>query len=237
MFFYLKARKIMKEVRTTDSIPDYSVGALKFTGQKEMDKMLSPEAFGRKLKELRLQNGLTHQQLAEQMFVSQSTISRWERGERMPDLSMLEQLAPCLNTDLATLLDELAQPEGQPVVILVEDESIILKGCLRTLADTLPQAKIAGFQKADKALEFARSQRIDVAFLDIELSGDNGIELAQELRKINSCINIIFLTSHMDYMNDAWKLHASGFVMKPLDPEKIRQEMAALRYPVRSLMP
>ena len=54
---------------------------------------------------------------------------------------------------------------------------------------------------------------------------------------INPRINIIFLTGHSEYTAEALALHCSGYILKPLTPEKIRQEIEHLRYPVRGLNP
>ena len=59
--------------------------------------------------------------------------------------------------------------------------------------------------------------------------------LARELAKTDGRTNIIFLTSHAEYMAAAFAEHCSGYVMKPLTPEKIRHEIAHLRFPVRGL--
>ena len=57
------------------------------------------------LKELRKEKGLTQEQLAEILFVSGRTISRWETGTNMPDLSILIQLAEFYNIEMKEILD------------------------------------------------------------------------------------------------------------------------------------
>ena len=74
-----------------------------------------------------------------------------------------------------------------------------------------------------------------MAFLDIELHADSGLHLAEQLRQLNPQTNVIFVTSYAQYAGDAWSLHASGFLSKPLKTEKILQEISNLRYPVRGL--
>ena len=99
----------------------------------------------------------------------------------------------------------------------------------------LPEAEVCGFPSSAEALDFARASHVSVAFLDIELSGDDGIALARELTRLDPCTNIIFLTSHTEYMHAALTDHCSGYVLKPLTPEKIRHEITHLRFPVRGL--
>ncbi len=57
------------------------------------------------LKELRKQKGLTQGQLAEMMGVSDRTVSRWENGKNMPDLSILVELADYYEIDIREIID------------------------------------------------------------------------------------------------------------------------------------
>lgn len=60
----------------------------------------------------------------------------------------------------------------------------------------------------------------------------NGIMLAKELKKINPKINIIFVTAYEDYALQAMSIHASGYISKPVNVEKVKKEMEGLRYEV-----
>lgn len=198
--------------------------------------MLSAEAFGERLKQLRVDKKLTHAQLANLMFVSQSTISRWESGDRTPDITILSRLAECLDVSLNDLLQDSQESNPVPVVIAVDDEAIILNGSIKVLSETLTGAEVYGFLHAAEALEFARTHLVSVAFLDIEIQADSGLDLAGQLLVLNPQVNVIFVTSHAQYSGDAWDLHASGFLSKPLKAEKILREVSNLRYPVRGLI-
>ena len=57
------------------------------------------------LKELRKEKGLTQEQLAEQFNVSRRSVSRWETGNNMPDLSMLITLAEYYEVDVKEIID------------------------------------------------------------------------------------------------------------------------------------
>lgn len=192
--------------------------------------------FGALLKQLRTQKNLTAKQLADQLYVSQPTVTRWETGERMPDIQMLPRLAECLGVDPAELLATLAPTDKRLAVLVVDDEAIILKGTMDTIARTLPNAQIYGARTADAALEWAKDTLVDIAFLDIQLGQTDGLMLAKELSRLYPHVNIIFLTAYADYMPDAWRLHASGFLLKPLDETALQRELEALRFPVRGLL-
>ena len=64
------------------------------------------------------------------------------------------------------------------------------------------------------------------------MPGLNGIRLAKELKKANPQVNIIFVTAFDNYAMDAYKIHASGYLSKPVKADKIKEEIEALRYPI-----
>ena len=189
------------------------------------------EQFGNKLRELRTQKDCSQRQLAEMMMVSNTTIANWESGRRLPDIAMLTRLADCLDVEPYVLMDELHGPSDPPKVIAVEDGPVILKSLIRTLGDELPGAEIYGFRSAAEALAFAHANRVSIAFLDIELPGESGVELAEKLSEIEEHTNIIFLTCHTEYMHDALNSHCSGYILKPLTRESLWHELEHLRFP------
>lgn len=191
--------------------------------------------FGKRVRELRIKKNLTQQQLADKVIVARKTVSNWESGIREPDVSMIGRIARSLDVEISELLDDSPSESTAPTIIVVEDEPVILTGFIHILEDTLPDIQTFGFMSAEEASRFAGSTRVDVAFLDIELCGESGIALAEELCALNPHTNIIFLTSHPEYAGEALNLHCSGYLLKPLTPEKIRKEIAHLRYPIKGL--
>ncbi len=200
--------------------------------------MLVSEQFGNRLRKLRTEKGLSQRQLADMMVVSRGAIVNWETGKRLPDISMLARLARCLGVESYVLLDAMQGPEEPPNVIVVEDMPALLRGSVRMLEDELPDAEICGFSSGEDALRFAQSSRVTLAFLDVELGGGmSGMTLAKKLTEINPRTNIICLTGHTEYMQEAVYEHFSGYILKPLTPERIRHELAHLRFPLRGLTP
>jgi len=196
---------------------------------------MNVENFGNRIRQLREARGITQSQLSDRMMVSRSTIANWETGTRLPDLNMLVRLAKCLGVSTDVLMEDLQEPEKMPVIIIVEDMPLILSSSVHLLSSAIPQAEIHGFGSAAEALDYAHGNHISVAFLDIELGGEDGISLARELTALNSHLNVIFLTSHTEYMKDALADHCSGYILKPLTPGKIHHEISHLRFPVRGL--
>lgn len=204
---------------------------------KGCDPMSAEEIFGKRLAELRAQRNLTVSQLAEQLFVSKSTVSRWENGSRMPDLSMLSRVAAFFGVPYTELLGAMKPMDEQPTVMLVDDEIIILRGTLDVVEQALPNAAVYGFTVPSQALQFARSCRVDLALMDIELGKTSGFELCRELSDINPRTNIIFVTGYPDYALEAWGTGACGFLVKPLRRDALLAQLERLRYPVAGLSP
>lgn len=189
------------------------------------------EAFSKTLKKLRTERELSQQALADKMFVTRPTIARWESGARLPDAVMIQRLAEIFNVDVDYLLSAAATSEECPNVILVDDRKLVLSGGLSILADALPKANVLGFTDGDEALEYARYNRVALAFLDIELRGMNGLELCRELLTINPRTNVVFLTAYGEYSLDAWGTGASGFMLKPITVSGVKEQLKTLRYP------
>ena len=187
--------------------------------------------FAENLKKLREEKGLSQKQLGDLMFVNHSTIARWENGSRLPDASMLLRLSKCLGVDTSTLLQLAARSEENPNVIMVDDSRIILSDGLIILEEVMPDATITGFIWPQEAIEYARTNRVELAVLDIEMGNSSGFELCRMLHEINPTTNVVFLTAYADYSLDAWKTEASGFILKPLTAEGVKEQLKKLRYP------
>lgn len=117
-------------------------------------------------------------------------------------------------------------------VMVVDDEAIILAMETEEVKKALPEAEVVSFQSADEALEYAREQTVDIAFLDINLEESSGLELTQSLQRLDPHINVIFCTGYSEYALDAWELYCSGYLMKPMTTAKLRKALDSLRYPV-----
>lgn len=66
---------------------------------------MNQKKIGDFLKQLRKDKGLTQEQLAEQFYVSSRTVSRWETGNNLPDLSILVELADFYEIDIREIIN------------------------------------------------------------------------------------------------------------------------------------
>ena len=165
------------------------------------------------------------------MYVTRSTIARWETGIRLPDAEMIFRLSGALGVDVNMLLPAAAQSDECPNVIMVDDRKLILTGGLPILEEVLPNATVMGFTSASEAVSYAKANRVALAFLDIELRNTSGLDLCRTLLEINPRTNVVYLTAYSDYALDAWNTGASGFMLKPITPEGVRDQLRNLRYP------
>lgn len=117
-------------------------------------------------------------------------------------------------------------------VLLVDDEELQLIRLEKSVREVLPEAEVFSFTNPIKSYEQIQDKSIDIAFLDIEMPGLSGIQLAKKLKVTNPLINIIFVTAYDNYGLEAMRLHASGYVSKPVNDEKIKKEIDNLRYPI-----
>ena len=189
--------------------------------------------FAETLKKLRMEKGFSQRDLADLVYVTRSTIARWETGSRLPDALMLSRLSSCLDVDVNTLLSTAMESDESPNVIMVDDRKIILTGGLPVLEAVMPNATVTGFTRPSEAIEYARTNRVALAFLDIEMGKTSGLDLCHTLLEINPHTNVVYLTAYSEYAVDAWETGASGFMLKPITPEGVQAQLKKLRYPIR----
>ncbi len=114
-------------------------------------------------------------------------------------------------------------------IIALDDELIALKNLELKLKECVPDAEVHYFQKEQPLLDYLSTQKADVAFLDIRIGTTNGLVFAKTLREICPECAIIFLTGYSEYAVDAFRLKASGYLLKPVSTEDLRRELAYVK--------
>ena len=114
-------------------------------------------------------------------------------------------------------------------ILLVDDEQLQLIRLQNACKAVLPDAEYLTYTNPIKALEENSGVNIDIAFLDIEMPSINGIQLAKKLKKNNPLIKVIFVTAYNDYALQAFNIHASGYITKPVNEAKIKEEIDQLQ--------
>ena len=110
-------------------------------------------------------------------------------------------------------------------ILYVDDEQPALDNFKLTIKRCEGVDDLALFLDGKKALEWANSHEVDVAFLDVEMTKMQGISLAKKLRKIKPNIHIIFVTAYTQYALDAFSVDAIGYVLKPYSVKEIQKHL------------
>lgn len=117
-------------------------------------------------------------------------------------------------------------------ILAADDEPLALEILSRAITQAQPDAHLTAFStvSAIRAALNAGTLKPDVAFLDIEMPGIDGLELARLLRDALPRLNLIFVTGYEQYALEAFSLLASGYIVKPVTKEKIAEQLCHLRF-------
>ena len=111
------------------------------------------------------------------------------------------------------------------IAIAVDDEALMLGALVEAIEASPDVAEVNKFSDCDKALEFVKENAVDIAFLDINMRGMGGLALAEAILAARPDCKIVFCTGYEEYAIPAFKLHASGYLMKPVSAEDVQGEI------------
>ena len=111
------------------------------------------------------------------------------------------------------------------IVIAVDDEELMLRALVRAISASPDIKEVVKFSNCEKALNYVEENPVDIAFLDINMRGMGGIALAEKIIKLRPNSKIVFCTGYEEYAIPAFKLHASGYLMKPISAEDVQNEI------------
>lgn len=110
-------------------------------------------------------------------------------------------------------------------VVIVDDAAPILK-LMEKLIEKDEQAKVIGkFSLPSEAIEHIKKLKPDAVFLDIEMPGMNGIELAERLIEEDENLEIVFVTAYSQYALETFKVNALNYIMKPVSVKEISKTL------------
>lgn len=118
--------------------------------------------------------------------------------------------------------------------ILVDDEPIVLEELKLMLVDNKNIVVKGSYTDPFAALQELSETKPDCAFLDIEMAGMTGIELAEKLGQINPDIEVMFVTAYNHYAAQAFDVNAIDYVLKPIRPERINKAVEKLIMKVKN---
>lgn len=118
-------------------------------------------------------------------------------------------------------------------ILAVDDEMYALETLACELKSVFPEATIREEMKASSAIAWAEAlaeehKQLSYAFLDIQMRGTDGLEVARKLKRLHPGVMLFFCTAHSKYAIDAFGLYAKGYLLKPVqakDIESVLNEM------------
>jgi two-component SAPR family response regulator len=109
--------------------------------------------------------------------------------------------------------------------ICVDDERLLMEDTVSMCLELPEIDEAKGFVRAKDALAWLEDNTADLALLDIDMPGMNGMELAAHIKARYPKTAIIFLTGYSRYAVDAFRLRVSGYLLKPVDPGQLAEEV------------
>ena len=113
------------------------------------------------------------------------------------------------------------------LIFAIDDEPKMLGLLHQAIREAAPEARIEDFSLGTQALKAIEEQNLrpDIVFSDIQMPGIDGLALAVKLKTLSPDTKLVFVTGFGEFALDAFRVHASGYVMKPVEAERIREEI------------
>lgn len=106
-------------------------------------------------------------------------------------------------------------------IAVCDDEKKILEETERMIREWSLEVEVRGFSSGKELLE--SYEPYEAVFLDIDMTGMNGIETGKAIRRIDKDTKIVYLTAYRDYVAGAFGVHAFQYLLKPVNEKKIRE--------------
>ena len=115
------------------------------------------------------------------------------------------------------------------IAIAIDDEQLMLYALEKAVRASEDIEDVACFSNCDDALDWLEIHTPDVAFLDINMRGVNGIGLAEKITALHPDCKIVFCTGYEEYAVSAFRIHASGYLLKPISAEDVQKEINVIK--------
>lgn len=124
--------------------------------------------------------------------------------------------------------------DHRPTAVIAEDEPVLARTLVRLLEQTWPELRIAGIAEDGlRATDLALSETPDVVFLDIQMPGRNGIDVAEAVADDwpdeRAEPLFVFVTAFDEFAVAAFERAAVDYVLKPATAERLQQTVARLK--------
>ena len=114
-------------------------------------------------------------------------------------------------------------------VVIVDDEAPICDEIEYLLKQYVDIEICAKFSRAADALAYLVEHSIDILFLDIQMPGLSGLELAQKLKQLSRPPLIVFVTAFTEHALEAFATSAVGYLTKPIEEDRLAEVLRKIR--------
>lgn len=128
---------------------------------------------------------------------------------------------------------------GQISVVIVDDDQLVRRALVEYL-QIAPDIKVmATFAKPEAAIEFIRRNAVQVALVDVNMPGMNGVQATREIRASRPGTRVLILTSLDEdaVVHDALDVGASGILLKNTSPEALADAIRAVNRGIAVVSP
>lgn len=120
-------------------------------------------------------------------------------------------------------------------ILVVDDHPLIMEDIVDELKGIEPAAQVQGTSNPLEVMALCDEHHFDVIFMDIDMPGENGLDLAKKILKTYPRTNIIYVTGYEKYALDSYNTWASAFLVKPVSTARLKEAMNNLRFPVSDI--
>ena len=111
------------------------------------------------------------------------------------------------------------------IAIAVDDEPLMLGALAKAISASPDITAVTKLSNCEDTIDYIKTNPVDIAFLDINMRGMGGLALAQKILGICPECKIVFCTGYEEYAIQAFKIHASGYLLKPISAADVQAEI------------
>lgn len=116
-------------------------------------------------------------------------------------------------------------------ILILEDEDYTLRFLKKLISQHPLVNQVLASSSGNEAIKLAGEHLPDIAFLDIELSpeeGFNGIDVAQTIQKVSPKTKFVFLTGYSSYAVESFSVHPYDYILKPIKQDRVINTLSVL---------
>jgi DNA-binding NarL/FixJ family response regulator len=108
-------------------------------------------------------------------------------------------------------------------VVIIDDEKA-MHLIMTSILKKIDKVEVVGtFQETKTAFEFLQANEVDIAFIDINMPRESGLDFAKRLRELYINMKLVFVTSHKEYALAAFDVYAYDYMIKPVSKTRVME--------------